>query len=98
MLSSKLGEHDARAKRIDKVAHVRFASVYRSFEDVDELPADPGHLSTQRRDRREAPRGTPPLPPPFPSHGIVKSVADSYSASHGHEARHGRRAASTVSR
>ena len=24
-------------KRIDKVAYVRFASVYRSFEDVDEF-------------------------------------------------------------
>ena len=28
---------DARLKRIDKVAYVRFASVYRSFEDVDEF-------------------------------------------------------------
>ena len=36
--SSKLGEHVMRElKRIDKVAYVRFASVYRSFEDVDEF-------------------------------------------------------------
>ena len=36
--SSKLGELVMRElKRIDKVAYVRFASVYRSFEDVDEF-------------------------------------------------------------
>ncbi|UUX94598.1 transcriptional regulator NrdR [Aquabacterium sp. J223] len=36
--SSRLGEHVMRElKRIDKVAYVRFASVYRSFEDVDEF-------------------------------------------------------------
>ena len=34
--SSRLGELVMRElKRIDKVAYVRFASVYRSFEDVD---------------------------------------------------------------
>jgi transcriptional repressor NrdR len=36
--SSRLGELIMRElKRIDKVAYVRFASVYRSFEDVDEF-------------------------------------------------------------
>ena len=36
--SEKLGELVMRElKRIDKVAYVRFASVYRSFEDVDEF-------------------------------------------------------------
>ncbi len=36
--SSKLGEYVMRElKRIDKVAYVRFASVYRQFEDVDEF-------------------------------------------------------------
>ena len=36
--SSRLGELVMRElKRIDKVALVRFASVYRSFEDVDEF-------------------------------------------------------------
>ena len=36
--STRLGELVMRElKRIDKVAHVRFASVYRSFEDVDEF-------------------------------------------------------------
>ena len=34
--SARLGELVMRElKRIDKVAYVRFASVYRSFEDVD---------------------------------------------------------------
>jgi len=38
MPSTKLGEYVMRElKRIDKVAYVRFASVYRSFEDVDEF-------------------------------------------------------------
>ena len=36
--SARLGELVMRElKRIDKVAYVRFASVYRSFEDVDEF-------------------------------------------------------------
>jgi len=36
--STRLGEYVMRElKRIDKVAYVRFASVYRSFEDVDEF-------------------------------------------------------------
>jgi transcriptional repressor NrdR len=36
--SSRLGELVMRElKRMDKVAYVRFASVYRSFEDVDEF-------------------------------------------------------------
>ena len=37
-IQAKVGEHVMRElKRIDKVAYVRFASVYRSFEDVDEF-------------------------------------------------------------
>ena len=36
--SSRLGELIMRElKRIDKVAYVRFASVYRSFEDIDDF-------------------------------------------------------------
>ena len=36
--STRLGELVMRElKRIDKIAYVRFASVYRSFEDVDEF-------------------------------------------------------------
>ena len=29
----------SKLKKLDKVAYVRFASVYRSFEDVDEFRA-----------------------------------------------------------
>ncbi|REN16342.1 transcriptional regulator NrdR, partial [Mycobacterium tuberculosis] len=36
--STKVGELVMRElKKLDKVAYVRFASVYRSFEDVDEF-------------------------------------------------------------
>jgi transcriptional repressor NrdR len=36
--SEKIGEMVMRAlKKLDKVAYVRFASVYRNFEDVDEF-------------------------------------------------------------
>ena len=36
--SSRLGEHVMRElRKLDKVAYVRFASVYRSFEDIDEF-------------------------------------------------------------
>ncbi|MCE2918005.1 MAG: transcriptional regulator NrdR [Rubrivivax sp.] len=36
--SARLGEYVMRElKKIDKVAYVRFASVYRQFEDVDEF-------------------------------------------------------------
>jgi len=38
--SSRLGELIMRElKKLDKVAYVRFASVYRSFEDIDEFRA-----------------------------------------------------------
>jgi len=38
VLSSRLGEMVMRElKKLDKVAYVRFASVYRNFEDVDEF-------------------------------------------------------------
>ena len=40
VLSSRLGELVMRElKKLDKVAYVRFASVYRSFEDIDEFRA-----------------------------------------------------------
>ncbi len=40
LLSSSLGELVMRElQKLDKVAYVRFASVYRSFEDVDEFRA-----------------------------------------------------------
>ncbi len=38
MLSARIGELVmAELKKLDKVAYVRFASVYRSFEDIDEF-------------------------------------------------------------
>ena len=38
--SNQIGELVMRAlKKLDKVAYVRFASVYRSFEDIDEFRA-----------------------------------------------------------
>ena len=38
ILSEKVGEMVMRElKKLDKVAYVRFASVYRNFEDVDEF-------------------------------------------------------------
>ena len=40
ILSSRIGELVMRElKKLDKVAYVRFASVYRSFEDIDEFRA-----------------------------------------------------------
>ena len=40
ILSSRLGELVMRElKKLDKVAYIRFASVYRSFEDIDEFRA-----------------------------------------------------------
>ena len=40
ILSNQIGELVMRElKKLDKVAYVRFASVYRSFEDVDEFRA-----------------------------------------------------------
>ena len=38
--TSQLGELVMRElKKLDKVAYIRFASVYRSFEDIDEFRA-----------------------------------------------------------
>lgn len=40
VLSSHIGELVMRElKKLDKVAYIRFASVYRSFEDIDEFRA-----------------------------------------------------------
>jgi transcriptional repressor NrdR len=38
VLSTRVGELVmAQLKKLDKVAYVRFASVYRSFEDIDDF-------------------------------------------------------------
>jgi len=50
--SEKLGELVMRElKRLDKVAYVRFASVYRSFEDIDEFTEAVKEVRPPRRRR-----------------------------------------------
>jgi transcriptional repressor NrdR len=50
--SEKLGELVMRElKRLDKVAYIRFASVYRSFEDVDEFAEVVKEMRPARRRR-----------------------------------------------
>ena len=51
--SEKLGELVMRElKRLDKVAYIRFASVYRSFEDVDEFAEVVREVRPATRKRR----------------------------------------------
>ena len=65
--SEKLGELVMRElKRLDKVAYIRFASVYRSFEDVDEFAevvarkcGPPGARRGLTADRLKSPRRAP---------------------------------------
>lgn len=57
--SERLGELVMQElKQLDKVGYVRFASVYRSFEDVDEFADAISELDTRKRRRR--PRGSRP--------------------------------------
>jgi transcriptional repressor NrdR len=52
--SEKLGELVMRElKRLDKVAYIRFASVYRSFEDVDEFAEVVKEVRPARRRRAQ---------------------------------------------
>jgi len=51
--SEKIGELVMRElKRLDKVAYIRFASVYRSFEDVDEFAEVVREIRPAKRPRR----------------------------------------------
>jgi len=51
--SEKLGELVMRElKRLDKVAYIRFASVYRSFEDIDEFAEVVREVRPPARKRR----------------------------------------------
>jgi transcriptional repressor NrdR len=51
--SEKVGELVMRElKRLDKVAYIRFASVYRSFEDVDEFAEVVKEVRPAKRPRR----------------------------------------------
>jgi transcriptional repressor NrdR len=50
--SQFIGELVMKAlKRLDKVAYVRFASVYRSFEDISEFQALLAEVGPRRRTR-----------------------------------------------
>jgi transcriptional repressor NrdR len=52
--SERIGELVMRElKKLDKVAYIRFASVYRAFEDVDEFSEVIREVTTK-------PRGRPP--------------------------------------
>jgi transcriptional repressor NrdR len=46
----------AELRALDDIAYVRFASVYRSFRDLDELRGELDRLAEQRREQGEAPR------------------------------------------
>jgi transcriptional repressor NrdR len=51
--SEKIGELVMRElRRLDKVAYIRFASVYRSFEDVDEFAEVVREIRPAKRPRR----------------------------------------------
>ncbi len=41
-------------RRLDEVAYVRFASVYRSFQDLNEFKAEIDRLSSQKQELRQA--------------------------------------------
>ena len=43
-----------RLKQIDKVAYIRFASVYRDFKDVDEFQSELEHLLAAKDDKPKA--------------------------------------------
>ena len=52
--SERLGELVMRElKKIDKIAYIRFASVYRSFEDIDEFADVIREVSTRRAGSRK---------------------------------------------
>ncbi|MEO8938707.1 MAG: transcriptional regulator NrdR [Burkholderiaceae bacterium] len=51
--SDRIGELVMRElKKIDKIAYIRFASVYRSFEDVDEFADVIREVATKTRQRK----------------------------------------------
>ena len=75
--SAEIGEHALRSLReLDKVAYVRFASVYRQFDDVDEFQQELSRLEREPVVLREqlaleavyeAPAREPHRPAPGPS-------------------------------
>jgi transcriptional repressor NrdR len=57
--ASRIGEEALRVLRdLDKVAYVRFASVYRDFQDVDEFKRELARLEPRKRATKPAARRT----------------------------------------
>jgi transcriptional repressor NrdR len=53
--TSEIGERIMeRLKQIDKVAYIRFASVYRDFKDVDEFRSELEQLLSTKEERQKA--------------------------------------------
>ena len=70
VVSERIGELVMRElKKLDKVAYVRFASVYRSFEDVDEF------ADVIREVRPEARAGARSAGPARPAQPALKALA-----------------------
>ena len=62
-----------RLRELDEIAYVRFASVYKSFRDLDEFRAELETLDRARepRDREKAPSSEPPSSLPGPTLPLV---------------------------
>jgi transcriptional repressor NrdR len=74
--SADIGEHALRhLKRLDRVAYVRFASVYRQFEDIDEFQRELARLE-------EASAGPLPGEEPLPGIGDEEERADARLRDH----------------
>ena len=60
--SARIGEALMnRLKAFDKVAYIRFASVYRSFEDVETFQQELAELAPKKRLTKRVPSSTPKL-------------------------------------
>jgi transcriptional repressor NrdR len=85
--SSAIGERVMeRLRSLDEVAYVRFASVYRSFRDIDEFARELGRLELDRAEpdaqptaEPSAPAATPPDAAP-PGAGARRAAAPSEGA------------------
>ncbi|MDY0011715.1 MAG: transcriptional regulator NrdR [Rhodocyclaceae bacterium] len=68
--SERIGELVMRElRKMDKVAYIRFASVYRNFEDVDEFSNAIREVQKRPRSARTAKED----PPPHPEHDLFGS-------------------------
>jgi transcriptional regulator NrdR family protein len=46
-----------KLREIDHIAYIRFASVYQSFEDIEQLQREVNNLVAEREELESAPRG-----------------------------------------